>query len=175
MGGRSPQGGAGGEAPCRDEVDVRQRCNKTCLMVACHQGHMDIVCLLLLAPRHMELEDSDGDRALHYATFGSQPEIIELLLNRGADINQVNKQLCSALHIAANKQHVACTRVLLKYSANVNIQDSYGDTPLHDAIGKDNLSEIIELLCSVASIDFSLYNKRGFNVLHQASIKGNNL
>ncbi|XP_039281221.1 E3 ubiquitin-protein ligase MIB2 [Nilaparvata lugens] len=157
-----------------DKVDVRSGGNKTCLMVACHQGHMDIVCLLLSHQANIELEDADGDRALHYATFGSQPDIIELLLNRGADINQVNKQLCSALHIAANKQHVSCTRVLLKYSANVNIQDSYGDTPLHDAIGKDNLSEIIELLCSVPSIDFSLYNKRGFNVLHQASIKGNN-
>ena len=53
-------------------------------------------------------------------------------------------------------------------------QDMYGDTALHDAIGKDNL-EIIELLGNVPALDFKIKNKRGFNVLHHAALKGNNL
>ncbi|XP_023209720.1 E3 ubiquitin-protein ligase MIB2-like [Centruroides sculpturatus] len=54
-----------------------------------------------------------------------------------------------------------------------NLQDSYGDSALHDAIGKENV-EIIDLLINVPEIDFSLKNKRGFNVLHHAALKGNN-
>ena len=63
-----------------------------------------------------------------------------------------------------------------------NLQDSYGDTALHDAIGKDSLEsrtkesqEIVEMLTSVTSIDFSVKNKRGFNLLHHAALKGNTL
>lgn len=51
-------------------------------------------------------------------------------------------------------------------------QDAYGDTALHDAIGKEN-HNIIEQLVKYDSIDFTLKNKRGFNVLHHAALKGN--
>lgn len=54
------------------------------------------------------------------------------------------------------------------------LQDSYGDTALHDAIGKDSV-DIIDLLCNVPGVDFTLKNKRRFNVLHHAALKGNNL
>ena len=53
-------------------------------------------------------------------------------------------------------------------------KDSYGDTALHDAIGKEK-QDIIEGLINFPSIDFTLKNKRGFNVLHHAALKGNNL
>lgn len=50
-------------------------------------------------------------------------------------------------------------------------QDSYGDTVLHDAIAKD-FAEIVELLINFG-IDLSIKNKRGFNCLHHAALKGN--
>lgn len=43
---------------------------KTALQVACHQGHKDIVSLLLSADASLELQDEDGDTALHYSAFG---------------------------------------------------------------------------------------------------------
>lgn len=65
-----------------------------------------------------------------------------------------------------------CVRELLQHNANVNIQDSYGDTALHDAIGKEN-TEVVELLCNAPNLDFTMKNNRGFNVLHHAALKGN--
>lgn len=53
-------------------------------------------------------------------------------------------------------------------------QDAYGDTPLHDAMGKES-STIIDLLLSQPGINFSLKNRRGFNVLQHAALKGNPL
>lgn len=53
-------------------------------------------------------------------------------------------------------------------------QDSYGDTPLHDAIAKD-FRNIIEILVLVPNIDFTQQNHRGFNLLHHAALKGNKL
>lgn len=52
------------------------------------------------------------------------------------------------------------------------LQDSFGDTVLHDAIAKD-FTEIVELLVHFRGIDLSVKNKRGFNCLHHAALKGN--
>lgn len=148
---------------------------KTALQVSSHQGHREIVELLLQCGASVDAQDDDGDTALHYAAFGNQPAIMEMLLKVGANINAVNRAKCTALHVAVNKQHTNCIRVLLKFRSilNINIQDTYGDTALHDAIGKDSV-DIIDLLISVPEVDFSLKNKRGFNVLHHAALKGNN-
>lgn len=97
---------------------------------------------------------------------------MELLLSRGASIDALNNGKCSALHVAVNKQHKYCVSTLLNHNCNVNLQDSYGDTALHDAIGKEDL-DIIDALCTQESVDFTLLNKRGFNVLHHAALKGN--
>lgn len=51
---------------------------------------------------------------------------MELLLRKGASINVVNKARCSALHVAVNKQHAACVKVLVKYGCDVNVQVSGG-------------------------------------------------
>ncbi|XP_029678804.1 E3 ubiquitin-protein ligase MIB2-like [Formica exsecta] len=145
---------------------------KTCLQVAAHQGQRELCNLLLDAGASLRAVDEDGDTPLHYAAFGNQPEIMELLLSRGAAINAVNNGRCSALHVAVNKQHAQCVRVLLRHHCDVNLQDSYADTALHDAIGKDAL-DVIDVLCACERIDFTLRNKRGFNVLHHAALKGN--
>ena len=53
------------------------------------------------------------------------------------------------------------------------MEDSYGDTGLHDAVSKDN-TELIDLLLHTQTVDLLLRNTRGFNVLHHAALKGNN-
>ena len=57
-------------------------------------------------------------------------------------------------------------------SDHVTFQDAYGDTALHDAIGKSS-TDIVTLLSTYPGTDFTLRNKRGFNVLHHAALKGN--
>ena len=49
-------------------------------------------------------------------------------------------------------------------------QDSFGDTPLHDAITKEE-DEIIQLLLQFKA-DISVKNNKGFNCLHHAALKG---
>jgi len=54
--------------------------------------------------------------------FSDQPDVMLILLQAGADVNALNMSQCSALHIAINKQHVHCVRVLLQYNCDVNVQ-----------------------------------------------------
>ena len=48
----------------------QQSSGKTALQVASHQGHKDIVQLLLASRASLEVKDEDGDTALHYSAFG---------------------------------------------------------------------------------------------------------
>ena len=44
--------------------------NRTALQVAAHEGHREIVILLLDAGADAKMQDEDGDSAYHYAAFG---------------------------------------------------------------------------------------------------------
>lgn len=145
---------------------------KTFLQVAAHEGSYELCVILLDAGASVNAPDDEGDLPLHYAAFGNQPKIMELLLSRGAPIDAQNNTSCTALYVSVNRQHSSCVRVLLRNRCNINLQDSYGDTALHDAIGKD-ASDIVDVLIGCDNIDFTIRNKRGFNVLHHAALKGN--
>ncbi|KAK9888621.1 hypothetical protein WA026_000850 [Henosepilachna vigintioctopunctata] len=144
---------------------------KTALQVAAHQGHLSIVRMLLAAGASVNCSDNDGDTCLHYAAFGNKPDVLELLIKGGSNLNSANRSGCTALHIAAHKQPARCVQILLAAGADPNCRDLYGDTALHDAIGKDSL-QVIDMLCAAPGMDFTLRNKRGFNVLHHAALKG---
>ena len=49
-----------------------------------------------------------------------------------------------------------------------------GDTALHEAVEKDH-KEVVTLLLKQPGIDCTLENKKGFNVLHRAALRGNRL
>ena len=51
------------------QVDLKNS-GKTSLQVASHQGHLDICNLLLSSGADLEVQDEDGDTALHYSAFG---------------------------------------------------------------------------------------------------------
>ena len=117
-------------------------------------------------------KDKDGDRAIHHASFGNEPKVIELL-NSGAsrcDLNARNKRRQTALHIAVNKLHEEVIKVLLRLGAHPSLQDAEGDTPIHDAISKKSES-IIQLLLD-ANTDLTLCNNHGFNPIHLAALRG---
>lgn len=52
-----------------DKVNSKSS-GKTCLQVSSHQGHGELVSLLLSRAANLEVADDDGDTALHYAAFG---------------------------------------------------------------------------------------------------------
>lgn len=121
-----------------------------------------------------EIEDKDGDRAIHHAAFGNEPKVIELLstaLPLKCDLNARNKRQQTALHIGVNKTHTEVVEILLRLGAHSSLQDSDGDTPIHDAITK-KCDQIVELLLNYNS-DLTVSNNNGFNPIHHAALRGN--
>ncbi|XP_012543706.1 E3 ubiquitin-protein ligase MIB2 [Monomorium pharaonis] len=148
---------------------------RTLLQMAAHEGQHELCICLLDAGASLYAVDCLGTLSwtpLHFAANGNRPEIMFLLLSRGAFIDVVDKYKWSALHIAVNKIHVRCVRLLLHYDCDVNLQNNTGNTALHIAISLNAL-DIIDILCSCKRINFMLRNNQGFSILHVAASEDN--
>ena len=42
----------------------------TALHISCHEGHVDVVKFLLKSKANLEIQDNEGNTALHYSCFG---------------------------------------------------------------------------------------------------------
>ncbi|XP_050005023.1 E3 ubiquitin-protein ligase MIB1 [Alexandromys fortis] len=120
---------------------------------------------------HADVQDKDGDRAVHHAAFGDEGAVIEVLHRGSADLNARNKRRQTPLHIAVNKGHLQVVKTLLDFGCHPSLQDSEGDTPLHDAISKKR-DDILAVLLE-AGADVTITNNNGFNALHHAALRGN--
>ncbi|XP_075762623.1 E3 ubiquitin-protein ligase MIB2 isoform X1 [Pelodiscus sinensis] len=156
-----------------DKVDIKNQ-GRTALQVAAHLGRVEVVKILLQAHANIDLRDEEGDAALHYAAFGNQAEVVRVLVDQGANADLLNNAKCTALYVAVSKGFTEIVQILCEHNCDVNLPDSFDDTPLHYAITAD-LKSIIEILTEVPNIDFTVPNRQGFNLLHHAALKGNQL
>ena len=116
--------------------------------------------------------DHEGDSPLHYAAYGKKTAVVQYLLAMGANVNAVNEKKCSVLHVSVLVSDIDTVKLLLgQQDIDVNIQDAFEDTPLHEAIVK-GCAPIIDLLCHHPTINFTVTNKRGFNIVQYAALKG---
>ncbi|XP_014605662.1 PREDICTED: ankyrin repeat domain-containing protein 39-like isoform X2 [Polistes canadensis] len=106
----------------------------------------------------VDIEDSAGYTALHYAARNGHYQICEMLLKYGANVNA--KTRCgqaTALHRAATQGHDHVVEILLKYGANANLKDADEYTALHRAIIAARVS-ICQIL--IPHSDLSIVDKK---------------
>ncbi|HZD32967.1 MAG TPA: ankyrin repeat domain-containing protein [Candidatus Angelobacter sp.] len=103
----------------------------------------------------------DGFTALHLATFFSQPEAAEELLNAGADVNAVarNNMKVAVINSAAASGRADLVTMVLRAGADPNARQMMGYTALHAAAAHDNAAMAEALLD--AGADASLTNDEG--------------
>ena len=82
-------------------------------------------------------------RPLHIAAQNGYLEIVELLLEHGANPNVQDNDGRTPLHYAVENCHVDVARVLLDHGADPTIRDNEGMTPLDYS---SNCEEFIEEL-----------------------------
>jgi len=86
-----------------------------------------------------------GKTPLHYAVTYGAPEMIDLLLENGADINAKDNTGLTPLHVAAMLGRTNEAQALIAHGADINARDSFGDTPLHTAalFGQARMVELL--------------------------------
>ena len=102
--------------------------------------------------------DDDSDNVLMCATMYATPEVMELLLKKGAKINSRNKSGETALMWCMHDNNKI--NLLLKYGADINVAAYSGNTPLFIAcVGADQY-EIVKLLLDKGADALARNNKK---------------
>lgn len=79
---------------------------------------------------HEKAQKRKRDYPLHSAASHSEIEKVKQLLDAGADPNQLDKEISTALHYAAVKGRPDVVRLLIARGAKVNIKNVNDHTPL---------------------------------------------
>lgn len=83
---------------------------------------------------------------LHYAVTNRKSEIIELLIERGAEVGAADVTGMTPLHVAATLNRVHEAILLLEAGADLEARDAFGDTALHGAAMHGQISILRELI-----------------------------
>ena len=74
----------------------------------------------------IELKDQFGYIALHYAVIHGYPEVVQLLLEKGAQVESKDSDEYNALlHIAADRGRSEVVQLLLEKGAKVGTRDRF--------------------------------------------------
>jgi len=82
---------------------------------------------------------------LFWASAGRRVEVVQLLLERGTDVNAQTKHGGTSLSVASLYGHLDVVRVLLEHGADVHIRDRNNLTPFQVATCKGH-TEVAKLL-----------------------------
>lgn len=109
-------------------------------------------------PMDANPDEMPSDTLLNMAIWEDDYEIVKLLLNNGADVHIKTMHTSSPL-VATTCLRVPIAEMLIKYGADVNGQDSIGNTALHYAVERRDHRLIQLLMCRGA--DDTIVNKEG--------------
>ncbi|MGK0182674.1 MAG: ankyrin repeat protein [Halioglobus sp.] len=112
----------------------------TPLYAALHHGHTDIALELLKSDGiDLDAKTEEGSTALYIAAELNYPEVVEKLLEKGANPNICRKDGFGPIHIATKFEHVeVCEKLLRNRSTNPRLPLKSGNTALHLAVEAGN-------------------------------------
>ncbi|KAG3163094.1 hypothetical protein JG687_00013757 [Phytophthora cactorum] len=147
---------------CDIKTNLSNGAATTPLMLAATKGHVEIIKILLDNGAEVNETTWNGHTPLTFAAESRQVEAARALLDHGAHENShgVNS---APLATAAQRGHVEMIKLLLMHNANINLQDSDGDSALHR-------SSVQSVSRKNASVKKRM--KDGHSALHSAAEEG---
>jgi len=130
-----------------------------------------IEALLEDIPLIFTVKDNDGNTSLHWVALRGNKEIVQLLLDRGANIEAKNNDGYTPLSQAANQSDTEIVRLLLDRGADIGAKDNHNNTPLHISARRGYTETVWLLLDRGADIE-AKDNYFGLTPLHGAAENG---
>ncbi|MEZ0262831.1 MAG: ankyrin repeat domain-containing protein [Alphaproteobacteria bacterium] len=116
-------------------VDIKNYNGQTALHYACLHHNYDTAKLLLEAGADTEIEwNTKGQNALRLACYPSikheaSPELVQLLIAHGADVNKLDERGRSIAHAAARTGDRSLLKVIVANGLSLTAKDAEGRTP----------------------------------------------
>jgi len=111
-----------------------------------------------------------GRRLKYSPDTREEANTVALLIEKGADVGDKNKNGKTPLHVAAYWGKVNVASTLIEKGADVNAEDAKGNTPLHETILLGSVDVAKLLINNKANVNAE--NKKGRTPLHVAAVWG---
>ncbi|KUL90511.1 hypothetical protein ZTR_00271 [Talaromyces verruculosus] len=140
--------------------------------LAAFNGHSDIICRMDFETTDtVDRMDRSGRTALQWASERGNLEIIQLLLERGADVNSQGGEYGNALQGAAREGHFGVVQLLIEKGAKVNAQGGEYGNALLGAVRKGHF-EVVQLLIEKGANVNTKAATPVMTALHFSALKG---
>ncbi|XP_078273553.1 cortactin-binding protein 2 isoform X2 [Rhinoraja longicauda] len=143
----------------------------TLLHQAAAQGNVTLLSMLLNEDGiDINHPDEEGSSALYSAAKYGYTDCLTLLLNSGAQVDAVGKNLFTPLCAAAAEGHAGCTEMLVACGANINYAAEADQTPLY--LSSINGHDECTLILLEAGVDYNTMTINGWTPFHAAVNSG---
>lgn len=139
------------------------------LFQAIRRGDATLVKDLLRRCTPPDIRDADGNTPLMVAALHGTTEMVEMLLERGADPRAVNKRGVTTLLWGARDADKV--RLLIEHGADLNARSNLGNTPLMAAAASPGSAAAVAILLDHGA-DMTAKNERGRTPLRMATEGG---
>ena len=147
------------------ELFINTSNNENLLQYAILFDKYDFIPYILKKKINVNNQDiTNGLCALHQIVIKNKIEIVQMLINYGANINIQDYYGNTAIHYSISEENVEILHLLLQYNPNLNLIDIDGNTPLHLYLKNSYLEkEILQLL--ITKSDLNIQNNNGLTCL----------
>jgi len=100
------------------------------LMDAISYGHKTFVRdILQLQGIDFYRSNALGFNALHFAIFANNPELVNLLIQKGFQVSHQSDSLITPLHTSVSRNYLELSKILIQKSADTTLLNIWGETP----------------------------------------------
>lgn len=122
--------------------------------------------------QELNLNIMGNESPLTQAAHRGDLPIFEMLLDRGANINELDNDGHTPLHVAACHGHLELVKLLIQRSCNINARNRNKETALTVA-AENGCFDVVMCLLDAGCETTDLFNCQGYHALHFAAGSGN--
>lgn len=149
----------------------QETANLKSLHFSARTGDFDMIKEFHKQGSSLEARDGKGQTVLFHAVKGKQHDIVKWLIEEGqANVQAVDKEGLTALHVAAQGCDLKSAEILMERSANVNALSSSNLTPLHCIPHSEGVRFLMFL--HEEGADINAFDKENNRMTHKAARRG---
>ena len=135
------------------DIEVKDDRGRSPLLWSCSSGSLAVAKLLVRAGAGFGVTDNYGDTCLTIAAYRGHTETVRYLVGlKEVEVDHTDDDRCTALHLAADKNHADVVQVLIDAGADIEARDNTGYSPLHFACRSGSLDTVKLLVRAGAGV-----------------------